>query len=112
MHQHPARDRYSLRNEPAISFQIELATAGSGIQGATTRATITKNDGQKFHYEVIFRGEYCQTKANFSQGMYEDTALALVCSQLESYVHQDTGIVLEVNSGLPRTETAASLNWG
>ena len=112
MHQHQARDQYSLRNEPKVSFLFKVATEGSGIQGATTKASITQNDGRSFCYEVVFRGEYCQTKANFSSSMYEDAALDLIRSQLESGLYQDTRILLEVNSGLPRTEVGVSLNWG
>ena len=111
MHQHQPKDRYSLRNEPRINFRIELSTAGGGVEGATTRATISKNDGQNFRYEVTFRGEYCSTKANFNTQMYEDTALSLIRCQLESRVYRDTRITLEVNSGLPRTETDVSLKW-
>lgn len=112
MHQPQARDRYHLRNDAQITFKIELSTQGKGVEGATTRATIHKNDGQNFRYEVVFRGDYCQTKGNFDERMYEDTALSLVRCQLESRVYKDTRITLEVNSGLPRTETGVSLNWG
>ena len=111
MHQHQPKDQYSLRNDPLIRFQIELSTQGGGVQGATTRATISKNDGQKFRYEVTFRGDYCATKANFDAEMYEGTALSLIRGQLESRVYRDTRITLEVNSGLPRTEAGVALKW-
>ena len=111
MHQHQPKDQYSLRNDPLIRFQIELSTQGGGTEGASTRAVISKNDGQKFRYEVNFRGDYCATKANFDTQMYEDTALSHIRCQLESRVYRDTRITLEVNSGLPRTEADAVLKW-
>lgn len=105
------RDEYSLRNEREKKFVIEAKAEGEGAGGSVVRATVSRYDGLKFRYEVVFRGEYASTKANFTEEMYLLTGLSLVKSQIESHRHVDTRIVLDVNSGLPITEVGAKLDW-
>ena len=113
MHAHalPPRDRYQLRNDARISFQLRSSATGSGIQGCVVKVAVTRFDGHSFKYEIVFCGEYAASKPNFSEDMYHETALSVVRSQLESHVHKDTRIRLEVNSGLPRSEVGAKLEW-
>lgn len=113
MHAHalPPRDRYQLRNDAKVTFEMRSSAVGSGIEGCVVKVAVTRHDGHKFRYEIVFRGEYAASKASFSEDMYLETGLSVVRSQLESHVHRDTRICLEVNSGLPRTEVGASLDW-
>lgn len=111
VHHLPPRGHYQLRNDANIRFNLESQAQGCGSEGSLVKILITRNDGEKFRYEVIFRGEYSASKANFTEDMYLETALSVARSQLESRVHQDTRIVLEVNSGLPRTQIGVALDW-
>ena len=113
MHAHalPPRDSYQLRNDANATFQLRSSAAGSGGEGCVVKAAVTRFDGHTFRYEIVFCGEYAASKANFSQDMYHETGLSVVRSQLESHVHRDTRIRLEVNSGLPRSEVGASFDW-
>lgn len=110
-HALPPRDRYSLRNDPKVTFQLNSRAQGQGADGCVVRVAITRHDGHSFLYEVVFCGEYVSSKANFSQDMYHETALSVARSQLESHIHRNTRITLAVNSGLPRTEVGAVLEW-
>jgi len=110
-HALPPRDRYALRNDANHRFQIVSSVRGSGTQGATIRALISSDRDGSFRYEVIFRGEYSQSKPNFDEDCYHETALSLIRSQLESHCYRDTRILLEVNSGLPRTELGVQFEW-
>jgi len=113
MHAHalPPRDRYQLRNDAKVTFQVQSSAVGSGVSGCLVKALVTRVDGLSFRYEVVFSGEYAASKANFSEDMYHETGLSVVRSQLESHVHRDTRIRLEVNSGLPRSEVGVSFDW-
>lgn len=110
-HALPPRDRYSLRNDPKVTFQLHSRAQGHGAQGCVVRVAITRHDGHHFLYEVVFGGDYASSKANFTEDMYHETALSVVRSQLESHIHRNTRITLAVNSGLPRTEVDAALEW-
>ena len=103
---------YKLRNTPAIHFTVDSQVLGPDDSGAVVRATIRRNDGLQFRYEVAFTPEYCRTKPAFDGEMYLETGLSVVNSQLESHVYKDTRIRLEVNSGLPRTQVGCKLDWG
>ena len=90
-------------------LSIKARCRGQGAEGAVARADICRNDGLKFSYEVRFQGEYSASKANFDTEMYLETALSLVKSQIESHRLEDSEIVVEVNSGLPRTRVGIKL---
>ena len=105
------REEYTLRNERQKKFTIEATATGGGTEGAVVRGTVARYDGLKFRYEVVFRGEYAATKANFTDEMYLETGVSLMKSQIESHRHVDTRITLDVGSGLPRTEVGASFDW-
>ena len=111
VHALPPRDSYKLRNDASVTFQLRSNATGQGSSGCIVRAAITRHDGHSFRYEVVFTGEYASSKSTFSQDMYQDTGLSVIRSQLESHVHRDTRITLEVNSGLPRTEVGVSFDW-
>jgi hypothetical protein len=113
MHAHalPPRDHYQLRNDASVTFKLRSRVSGSGADGCVLRVAITRHDGHSFKYEIVFTGEYAASKANFSEDMYHETGLSVVRSQLESHVHRDTRVRLEVNSGLPRSEVGATLDW-
>ena len=113
MHAHalPPRDRYQLRNDAKITFALRSSATGSGTEGCVVKVAVTRHDGHKFRYEIVFCGEYAASKPNFSDEMYHETGLSVVRSQLESHVHTDTRIRLEVNSGLPRSEVVVSFDW-
>lgn len=113
MHAHalPPRDRYHLRNDASVTFQLRSSATGSGADGCVVKVAITRHDGHAFKYEIVFRGEYAASKPNFTADMYHETGLSVVRSQLESHVHKDTRVSLEVNSGLPRSEVGVALNW-
>ena len=105
------REEYSLRNERQKKFTIEATAKGSGAEGSVVRGQVARYDGLKFRFEVVFRGEYSSTKANFTEEMYLLTGLSLMKSQIESHRHVDTRITLDVASGLPITEVNARLDW-
>lgn len=113
MHAHalPPRDRYQLRNDASVTFTLRSSAQGSGVDGCVVRVAVTRFDGHSFRYEIVFRGEYSASKPNFSEDMYHETGLSVARSQLESHVHRDTRIRLEVNSGLPRSEVGVSFDW-
>jgi hypothetical protein len=113
MHAHalPPRDRYQLRNDAKVTFEMRSSATGSGLDGCVVKVAVTRHDGHKFRYEIVFRGEYSASKPGFTEDMYHETGLSVVRSQLESHVHRDTRICLEVNSGLPRSEVGASFDW-
>ncbi len=110
-HALPPRDRYALRNDPSAEFHIRSGCQAEGAGGGVARALVRRHDGLEFRYEVIFRGDYSASKANFTRDMYWETALSVVRSQLESHVHRDTRITLEANSGLPLTEVGVVMSW-
>ncbi len=95
--------RYQLRNDKSAAFKIEARGEGGGQSGATVRARIESEAGDAFTYEVVFKGDFVKTKADFTEEMYVLTALSVVQSQLESMVHQDTRLVVEQASGLITT---------
>ena len=105
------RDRYQLRNDSSQTFALTSSASGEGQSGCTVRVVVVRHDGHRFRMEVVFDGEYSASKANFTSDMYLDTALSLVRSQIESRVHRDTRIHLNVNSGLPITEVDAKFEW-
>jgi hypothetical protein len=107
----PHQSLYKLRNTPSIRFSIEAETVHFGEDGAVVHARIRRNDGVRFGYEVCFSREYCHTKPRFDGESYLHTALSVVHSQLESHIHRDTRITLQVNSGMPRTELDCPLQW-
>ena len=113
MHAHalPPRDRYQLRNDAKATFQLRSSAVGSGAEGCVVNVAVTRYDGHQFRYEIVFCGEYAASKPNFTDEMYHETGLSVARSQLESHVHRDTRIRLEVNSGLPRSEVGASFDW-
>ncbi len=102
---------YRLRNEPEKHFQIAAEAQGAGSQGSVVKATIERYDERVFHYEVRFGGPFAETKANFNEEMYLETALSIICSQLESHIHEDTLLFLEEASGLMQTKHPAKLDW-
>lgn len=102
---------YKLRNTPAIHFTVDVQVLGPDASGATVRASIKRNDGLRFRYEVVFSPEYCGSKPRFDADSYRETALSVINSQLESHVHRDTRIELRVNSGMPRTQVDCKLDW-
>ena len=110
-HPLPPRDHYALRNDSNVAFRLRSDCQAEGAEGGVARAQVRRHDGLEFRYEVIFRGEYSGSKPNFTREMYWETALSVVRSQLESHVHRDTRIILEANSGLPRTEVGAAFSW-
>lgn len=110
-HPLPPRDRYHLRNDPEQTFQLTSSAQGSGSAGCTVKVLVSRRDGHSFRYEIVFAGEYTASKANFTEEMYHETGLAVARSQIESHVHRDTRIDIEVNSGLPRTRVGAALTW-
>lgn len=75
------------------------------------RVAITRHDGHSFRFEVVFSGEYVESKANFTTEMYHETALAVARSQIESHVHRDTRITVAANSGLPRSQVGVQFDW-
>jgi hypothetical protein len=111
VHALPPRDRYQLRNDAQVTFQLRSSASGEGAQGCQVRVAVTRHDGHSFRYEVVFADEYAASKPGFSQDMYLETALSVVRSQLESHVHRDTRITLSVNSGLPRSQVGVSFDW-
>ena len=111
VHALPPRDRYKLRNDSRVTFQLSSSATGKGTDGCRVRIAVVRFDGHRFHYEVVFAGEYAASKPEFDADMYHETALSIVRSQLESHVHRDTRITLSVNSGLPRTEVDVSFDW-
>jgi len=106
---HEKTTEYRLRNQPEISFSVRATCTGGGTEGAVARAHVCRVDGLKFRYEVRFQGEFCATKANFDDEMYLETALSLIKSQIESHRYEDSQIVVEVNSGMPRTRLGVKL---
>lgn len=103
---------YALRNQPDQVFHIYAEGRGEGSSGAVVRARVTGPGGADFRYEVVFTGEFAASKGNFTEEMYLLTGVALVKSQIESYVWRDSRITVLRNSGLPATEVGASLDWG
>lgn len=109
MHHVIPSNQYHLRNQPDVKFTLDFATLR--IQESwVTRATIKRND-QVFRYEVVFSGDFIATKENFTAKMYEDTAVSLIRSQLESLRFVDSRITLRAASGLPITQVPATLDW-
>jgi len=107
----PPRDRYQLRNDPTATFQLESSAEGRGTDGCVVRIAITRHDGHGFRYEVVFSGDYVESKPNFTAEMYHETALAVARSQIESHVHRDTRITVQANSGLPRSQVGVHFDW-
>lgn len=107
----PPRDRYKLRNDDGVTFQLRSSARGSGAEGCVVRVAVERFDGHRFRYEVVFKDDYSSSKPGFTEDMYHETALSVVRSQLESHVHKDTRLTLAVNSGLPRTEVGPAFDW-
>jgi hypothetical protein len=110
-HALPPRDHYRLRNDASATFQLASSVSGGGAQGATVKIKVTRKDGLQFRLEIVFASGYASSKPDFDAEMYLETGLAIARSQIESHVHRDTRITLEVNSGLPRTVVGAALGW-